>query len=36
MTETRRTTTAEARHVGDAIGVHWSRFGERVWAEKQP
>jgi hypothetical protein len=26
MTETRRTTTAEARHVGDAIGVDWSRF----------
>jgi hypothetical protein len=26
MTETRRTTTAEARRVGDAIGVDWSRF----------
>jgi hypothetical protein len=26
MTETRRTTTAEARRVGDEIGVDWSRF----------
>jgi hypothetical protein len=26
MTETRRTTTEEARRVGDAIGVDWSRF----------
>jgi hypothetical protein len=26
MTETRRTTTAEARRVGDAIGVDWSSF----------
>jgi hypothetical protein len=26
MTETRRTTIAEARRVGDAIGVDWSRF----------
>jgi uncharacterized protein DUF5661 len=26
MTETRRTTTGEARRVGDEIGVDWSRF----------
>ena len=26
MTETRRTTTEEARRVGDAIGVDWARF----------
>jgi hypothetical protein len=26
MTDTRRTTTDEARRVGDAIGVDWSRF----------
>ena len=26
MTETRRTTTEEARRVGDAIGVDWTRF----------
>jgi uncharacterized protein DUF5661 len=26
MTETRRTTTDEARHVGDEIGVDWTRF----------
>ena len=26
MTETRRTTPEEARRVGDAIGVDWSRF----------
>ena len=26
MTETRRTTTEEARRVGDEIGVDWSRF----------
>src|SRR5262249_56847258 len=26
VTETRRTTTEEARRVGDAIGVDWSRF----------
>jgi hypothetical protein len=26
MTETRRTTTEEARRVGDAIGVDWDRF----------
>jgi hypothetical protein len=26
MTETRRTTIAEARLAGDAIGVDWSRF----------
>ena len=26
MTEKRRTTTEEARRVGDAIGVDWSRF----------
>ncbi len=26
MTETRRTTTEEAKRVGDAIGVDWSRF----------
>jgi hypothetical protein len=26
MTETRRTTTDEAKRVGDAIGVDWSRF----------
>lgn len=26
MNEQRRTTTAEARRVGDAIGVDWSRF----------
>ena len=26
MTETRRTTTEEARRVGDAIGVDWERF----------
>ena len=26
MTETRRTTSEEARRVGDAIGVDWSRF----------
>ena len=26
MTETRRTTTDEARRVGDAIGVDWDRF----------
>ena len=26
MTETRRTTTEEARRVGDLIGVDWSRF----------
>ena len=26
MTESRRTTTEEARRVGDAIGVDWSRF----------
>jgi hypothetical protein len=26
MTETRRTTIEEARRVGDAIGVDWSRF----------
>jgi Protein of unknown function (DUF5661) len=25
MTESRRTTTAEARRVGDAIGVDWGR-----------
>ena len=26
MTETRRTTSEEARRVGDVIGVDWSRF----------
>ena len=26
MTEKRRTTSEEARRVGDAIGVDWSRF----------
>jgi hypothetical protein len=26
MTETRSTTTEEARRVGDTIGVDWSRF----------
>jgi hypothetical protein len=26
MTETRRTTTEEARRVGDEIGVDWTRF----------
>jgi hypothetical protein len=26
MTEQRRTTTEEARRVGDAIGVDWKRF----------
>jgi hypothetical protein len=26
VTETRRTTTDEARRVGDAIGVDWTRF----------
>ncbi len=26
MTETRRTTNAEAKRVGDEIGVDWSRF----------
>jgi Protein of unknown function (DUF5661) len=26
MTETRRPTSEEARRVGDAIGVDWSRF----------
>ena len=26
MSETRRTTTEEARRVGDEIGVDWSRF----------
>jgi hypothetical protein len=26
MTETRRTTTDEARRVGDEIGVDWARF----------
>jgi hypothetical protein len=26
MTEQRRTTTEEAKRVGDAIGVDWSRF----------
>ena len=26
MTEKRRTTTEEAKRVGDAIGVDWSRF----------
>jgi Protein of unknown function (DUF5661) len=26
MTESRKTSTAEARRVGDAIGVDWSRF----------
>jgi hypothetical protein len=26
MTETRRTTTEEARRVGDEIGVDWERF----------
>ena len=26
MTEKRKTTTEEARQVGDAIGVDWSRF----------
>jgi Protein of unknown function (DUF5661) len=26
MTETRATTTDEARHVGDEIGVDWTRF----------
>jgi hypothetical protein len=26
MTEQRRTTTEEARRVGDAIGVDWDRF----------
>ena len=26
MTENRRTTTEEARRVGDAIGVDWQRF----------
>ena len=26
MTEKRRTTTEEARRVGDAIGVDWTRF----------
>ncbi len=26
MTETRRTTSEEARRVGDAIGVDWNRF----------
>ena len=26
MTESRRTTEAEARRVGDEIGVDWSRF----------
>ena len=26
MTETRRTTTDEARRVGDEIGVDWDRF----------
>ena len=26
MTEERRTTTEQAREVGDAIGVDWSRF----------
>jgi uncharacterized protein DUF5661 len=26
MTETRRTSSAEARRVGDAIGVDWNRF----------
>jgi hypothetical protein len=26
MTETRRTTSEEARRVGDAIGIDWSRF----------
>ena len=26
MTEARRTTTEEARRVGDEIGVDWSRF----------
>ena len=26
MTESRRTTDAEARRVGDEIGVDWSRF----------
>jgi hypothetical protein len=26
MAETRRTTTAEARRVGDAIGLDWSSF----------
>jgi Protein of unknown function (DUF5661) len=27
MTEQRRTTTEEARRVGDAIGVDWTLFG---------
>jgi len=26
VTESRRTTSAEAKRVGDAIGVDWSRF----------
>ena len=26
MTETRRTTSAEAKRVGDEIGVDWNRF----------
>ena len=26
MTETRRTTREQARHIGDEIGVDWSRF----------
>ena len=26
MTESQRTTSAEAKRVGDAIGVDWSRF----------
>ena len=26
MTESRRTTSAEAKQVGDEIGVDWSRF----------
>ena len=26
MTDSRQTTTDEARRVGDAIGVDWSRF----------
>jgi hypothetical protein len=26
MSETRRTTLEEARHVGDKIGVDWNRF----------
>ena len=26
MTETKRTTSEEARRVGDAIGVDWNRF----------